>query len=131
MRSEGEVDTTGTPVRGPLAVYLGMLDAHAADDVENASDPAIPVGHVFWLAPIALIVLVLARSEILALAIVVGMLLWVLGASGYYWRAYRRHRIAMGLPAGSPKRYWLRQGSRIVVFTAIWLCMQVLLRHFF
>lgn len=131
MRSEGEVDTTGTPVAGPLAVYLDMLDTQAAEDAENGSDPGIPAGHVLWLAPIAFIVLVLGRSEILGLAIFVVMLLWVLGVSGYYLRAYRRYRVAMNLPGGSPKGYWLRQGWRIIVFTATWLGIQVLLRHIF
>ena len=132
MRSDEEAaDASGTPVKGPFAVYLDMLETHAVDDVENEEGIAIPVAHPFWLASVALIVLVLARSEILALIIVCVMLLWLVGVSGYYWRARRRHRIAMGLPAPGLRRYWLQEGAKAAVVLAVWIGVQLLLRHFF
>lgn len=106
-----------------------MLDVHATDDVENGREPGVPVGHAFLLAPIALVVSVLEHSEILGLAIIGVMLLWVLCASAYYGRAYRRHRIAMGLPKGGLTRYWIRRASQCAIFMAAWIGTQVLLRH--
>ena len=128
MRSEEGV-ALRAGAKGARAVYLDMLDTHAADDVENAREPGIPVGHALLLAPIALIVGALGGSEILALAIFGVMLLWILCASIYYGHAYRRHRIAMGLPAGSLKHYLIRRTLQCAIFMAVWIGVQVLLRH--
>lgn len=131
MRMRSEADTVAeADAKGPFAVYLDMLDAHAADDVENGREPGIPVGHAFLLAPIALAVSVLEHSEILGLAIIGVMLLWVLCASAYYGRAYRRHRIAMGLPKGSVKRYLINAGLRALLFAGVYLCLKFAFRHF-
>ena len=131
IRTEEEtLDAPRARVNGPLAVYLDMLDTHAAVDVEASEEGGPPVGHAFLLAPVALTVLVLGRSEIAALAIVGVMVLWVLSASSYYWRARRRHRIAMGLPAGAAKRYWIHAGLRALLFTGLYVGLQLLIRHF-